>query len=95
MILTLKDSAILDEEAMDTLENVNVVDQEKAEKNIIDIKKAKQAYNKFDVEDVDARSQLVRALAQGGGVDLEAGVLDGDLFQPRRRGVWRAKKPDC
>ena len=53
MILTLKDSAILDEEAMDTLENVNVVDQEKAEKNIIDIKKAKQAYNKFDVEDVD------------------------------------------
>ena len=53
MILTLKDSAILDEEAMDTLENVNVVDQERAEKNIIDIKKAKQAYNKFDVEDVD------------------------------------------
>lgn len=53
MILTLKDSQILDEKAMDTLENVNVVDQEKAEKNIIDIKKAKQAYNKFDVEDVD------------------------------------------
>ena len=52
-ILTLKDADILDEEAMDTLENVNVVDQERAEKNIVDIKKAKQAYNKFDVEDVD------------------------------------------
>jgi len=53
MILTLKDSEILDDKAMDTLENVNVVDQEKAEKNLIDTKKAKQAYNKFDVEDVD------------------------------------------
>merc|ERR1712223_362340 len=52
-ILTLQDADILDEDAMDTLENVNVVDQEKAEKNIIDIKKSKQAYNKFDVEDVD------------------------------------------
>ena len=52
-ILTLQDADILDEDAMDTLENVNVVDQEKAEKNIIDVKKAKQAYNKFDVEDVD------------------------------------------
>ena len=37
-ILTLQDADILDEDAMDTLENVNVVDQEKAEKNIIDIK---------------------------------------------------------
>ena len=52
-ILTLQDADILDEDAMDTLENVNVVDQEKAEKNIIDIKKSKQIYNKYDVEDVD------------------------------------------
>ena len=53
MILTLKDADILDEEAMDTLVNVNVVDDERAEKNVIDIKKAKQAYNKYDAEDVD------------------------------------------
>ena len=53
VVLTLKDADILDDDAMDTLVNVNVMDEEKAEKNVIDIKKAKQAYNKYDAEDVD------------------------------------------
>ena len=53
VILTLKDADILDEEVKDTLVNVNVVDQERTEKKLSDIKKARVGYNKYDLEDVD------------------------------------------
>ena len=62
VILTLKDADILDEEVKDTLVNVNVVDQERTEKKLSDIKKARVGYNKYDLEDVD-EGTVVRFLS--------------------------------
>lgn len=43
---------MLDEEEGDTLINVNIVDEEKAEKNV-ELKKKKPDYNPYDAGDVD------------------------------------------
>lgn len=52
IILTLQDKGVLDEEEGDTLINVNIVDDEKAEKNV-ELKKKKPDYNPYDAGDVD------------------------------------------
>jgi len=50
VILTLQDKGVLDEEGGDTLVNVNIVDQEKAEKNV-ELKKKKPEYKPYDEEE--------------------------------------------
>ena len=60
VILTLKDSDVLDEEAGDTLINVNMVDDEKVDKNKENIKKAKAAYNPYDQEEIDEETGELR-----------------------------------
>ena len=45
-------TGVLDEEGGDTLINVNLVDEEKAEKNL-ELKKKKPDYNPYDAGDVD------------------------------------------
>ncbi|XP_061162474.1 U4/U6.U5 tri-snRNP-associated protein 1-like isoform X2 [Saccostrea echinata] len=52
IILTLQDKGVLDEDEGDTLVNVNLVDDEKAEKNV-ELKKKKPDYNPYDTGDVD------------------------------------------
>eukprot|EP00096_Caligus_rogercresseyi_P006879 TRINITY_DN2385_c0_g1_i1.p1 TRINITY_DN2385_c0_g1~~TRINITY_DN2385_c0_g1_i1.p1 ORF type:complete len:865 (+),score=360.53 TRINITY_DN2385_c0_g1_i1:3-2597(+) len=53
VILTLKDADILDESEGDALINVNMLDDEKAQKRIEDTKKAKVGYNPYDQESID------------------------------------------
>ncbi|XP_040567590.1 U4/U6.U5 tri-snRNP-associated protein 1 [Lepeophtheirus salmonis] len=53
VILTLKDSDILDDTESDVLVNVNMMDDEKAKKKIEDAKKTKTGYNPYDQEMVD------------------------------------------
>merc|ERR1711881_448448 len=52
VILTLKDSDVLGEDG-DTLVNVNMMDDERVEKNKEEIKKAKTGYNPYDQEEID------------------------------------------
>lgn len=47
IVLTLKDKAILDDDDDDVLVNVNIIDEEKAEKNI-DLRKKKPGYDAYD-----------------------------------------------
>merc|ERR1719507_1462310 len=53
IILTLKDSAVLDEDAGDTLVNVNLADDERTKWRVNEHKKFKAGYNAFDNEEVD------------------------------------------
>lgn len=57
-ILTLKDKAILEDEG-DVLVNVNLIDNERYEKNI-KLKKTKPDYNPYDQEEVDEYGVLKR-----------------------------------
>ncbi|KAM4617349.1 U4/U6.U5 tri-snRNP-associated protein 1-like isoform 1-T1 [Discoglossus pictus] len=50
VILTLKDKGVLDEDASDVLINVNILDKEKAEKNV-ELKKKKPEYKPYDEEE--------------------------------------------
>uniref|UniRef100_A0A8C5N1L4 U4/U6.U5 tri-snRNP-associated protein 1 n=1 Tax=Leptobrachium leishanense TaxID=445787 RepID=A0A8C5N1L4_9ANUR len=50
VILTLKDKAILDEDESDVLVNVNMVDKEKAKKNV-ELKKKRPDYKPYDEEE--------------------------------------------
>ncbi|KAM8938986.1 U4/U6.U5 tri-snRNP-associated protein 1 isoform 2-T2 [Pelodytes ibericus] len=50
VILTLKDKAILDEDASDVLVNVNLVDKERAEKTV-ELKKKKPDYKPYDEDE--------------------------------------------
>ena len=61
VILTLKDAEILDDDATDTLVNVNMVDAEKVEKNKEVLKKAKSGgYNPYDQEEIDQETGELR-----------------------------------
>jgi len=60
IILTLKDNDVLDEEAMDTLVNVNMLDDEKVAKNKEEIRKAKVGYNPYDQEEIDEETGELR-----------------------------------
>ena len=60
VILTLKDADILDDDATDTLVNVNMIDDEKVEKNKESIKKAKTGYNPYDQEEIDEETGELR-----------------------------------
>lgn len=53
VILTLKDSDVLDASAEDTLVNVNIMDDERTKKKLEEAKKAKVGYNAYDQEEVD------------------------------------------
>ncbi|TRY71736.1 hypothetical protein TCAL_08157 [Tigriopus californicus] len=53
VILTLKDSDVLDASAEDTLVNVNIMDDERTKKKLEEVKKAKVGYNAYDQEEVD------------------------------------------
>jgi U4/U6.U5 tri-snRNP-associated protein 1 len=53
VILTLKDASVLDENAGDTLVNVNIADDEKAKKTQVEAKKFKTGYNAYEGEEVD------------------------------------------
>ncbi|XP_053304354.1 U4/U6.U5 tri-snRNP-associated protein 1 [Spea bombifrons] len=50
VILTLKDKAILDEDESDVLVNVNMIDKEKADKNV-ELKKKKPDYKPYEEEE--------------------------------------------
>ncbi|KAL0830975.1 hypothetical protein ABMA28_001863 [Loxostege sticticalis] len=50
VVLTLADAPVLADDAEDVLVNVNIVDDEKYKKNIIDRKKAKAGYQAYDDE---------------------------------------------
>ena len=52
VILTLEDADILDEKAEDTLVNVNMIDDEKVDKNKENLKKL-GGYNPYDQEEID------------------------------------------
>lgn len=52
---------MLDEEEGDTLINVNIVDDEKAEKNV-ELKKKKPDYNPYDAGDVDEYGMVIYVL---------------------------------
>lgn len=52
---------MLDEEDGDTLINVNIVDDEKAEKNV-ELKKKKPDYNPYDAGDVDEYGMVIHVL---------------------------------
>lgn len=52
---------MLDEEEGDTLINVNIVDDEKAEKNV-ELKKKKPDYNPYDAGDVDEYGMVINVL---------------------------------
>lgn len=52
---------MLDEEEGDTLINVNIVDDEKAEKNV-ELKKKKPDYNPYDAGDVDEYGMVIHVL---------------------------------
>ncbi|XP_076463478.1 U4/U6.U5 tri-snRNP-associated protein 1-like [Babylonia areolata] len=52
VVLTLKDKGVLDEEDDDVLINVNIIDDEKAEKNV-ENKKKKPDYKPYDEAEVD------------------------------------------
>ena len=61
VILTLKDAEILDDDATDTLVNVNMIDAEKVEKNKEMLKKAKSGgYNPYDQEEIDQETGELR-----------------------------------
>ena len=53
VILTLKDAGVLDQDAGDTLVNVNLAQDERTKKRVDDLKKFKAGYNAFDNEEVD------------------------------------------
>ena len=59
-ILTLKDADILDENMEDTLINVNMVDDEKVDKNKENLKKSKSGYNPYDQEEIDEETGELR-----------------------------------
>ncbi|KAM3918325.1 U4/U6.U5 tri-snRNP-associated protein 1 isoform 2-T3 [Leptodactylus fuscus] len=50
VILTLKDKGVLDEDASDVLVNVNMIDKEKAEKNV-ELKKKRPDYKPYEEEE--------------------------------------------
>lgn len=52
---------MLDEEEGDTLINVNIVDDEKAEKNV-ELKKKKPDYNPYDAGDVDEYGMVIHVV---------------------------------
>ena len=59
VVLTLKDKEVLDDEEEDVLENVNIVDEEKAAENVSNKKKGKQDYNPYEIDDdSDGRNLL-------------------------------------
>ena len=51
VVLTLRDKDVLEEENEDVLENVNIVDNEKAAENVINRKKGLNDYNPYDLGD--------------------------------------------
>ena len=57
--MTLEDAEILDDEAKDTLVNVNMIDDEKLAKNKENIKKSK-GYNPYDQEEIDEETGELR-----------------------------------
>ena len=80
MILTLKDADILDNEATDTLVNVNKVDDEKAKKKIDDAKKSKTGYNAYDDEEIDPLTGEVRKKTMLNKYDEEIDGHKKDTF---------------
>ena len=61
VILTLKDADVLDDKMDDTLVNVNMIDDEKVEKNKENLKKAKSGgYNPYDQEEIDEETGEIR-----------------------------------
>ena len=80
VILTLKDSDILDEKAEDTLVNVNIVDDEKADKRKEDIKKMKAGYNAYDLEEVDEITGEVKRKSMLDKYDEEIDGVKMDAF---------------
>lgn len=59
--IRLKFEGVLDEEEGDILINVNIVDDEKVEKNV-EFKKKKLDYNFYDVGDVDEYGMVIYVL---------------------------------
>ena len=77
VILTLKDSDVLGEDG-DTLVNVNMMDDEKVEKNKEEIKKAKTGYNPYDQEEID---QVTGELRRKNMLDKYDTEIDGESKQ--------------
>ncbi len=93
VILTLKDSGVLDDDARDTLVNVNMIDDERVDKRKEDIKKAKTGgYNAYDQEEVDEETGEIRRKNMLDKYDEE---IDGEAkqsFEIGRSGVYSEEK---
>ena len=76
VILTLKDADILDGEADDTLINVNIADDERTKKRLVDIKKAKVGYNAYENEEVD---ELTGEIKKKNMLDKYDEEIDGEF----------------
>ena len=85
VVLTLKDKGILDEEEdEDVLENVNIVDDEKAAKNVSNKKKGKLDYNPYDVND-DGINLLSKYDETIHGVKKESFKIGSDVVLDKRK----------
>ena len=56
----MKDADVLDEDMEDTLINVNMIDDEKVDKNKENLKKSKAGYNPYDQEEIDEETGELR-----------------------------------
>ncbi|KUI55351.1 U4/U6.U5 tri-snRNP-associated protein snu66 [Cytospora mali] len=75
-VLTLKDTAVLDEEEGDELENMNLREQEKLNEKL-DLKKKKPAYDPNDIDETGERSILAQYDEEINGKKKKAFTLDG------------------
>lgn len=75
-VLTLKDTAVLDEEEGDELENMDMREQEKLNEKL-DLKKKKPVYDPNDIDETGERSILAQYDEEINGKKKKAFTLDG------------------
>lgn len=84
VVLTLKDSEILDDAAEDVLVNVNMIDDEKAAENVLNKKKGTNVYNPYDDgEDGEGRSLLYKYDEEIEGKKKETFKIGDDAVSER------------
>ena len=95
VVLTLKDKEVLDDEEEDVLENVNIVDEEKAAENVSNKKKGKQDYNPYEVEDdSDGRNLLSKYDEAVHGKKKESFRLGSDQVVNMKEQMERLKQEE-
>ena len=92
VILTLKDADVLDDEAADTLVNVNMADDDHARKRVDDAKKARTGYNAYDMEEVDELTGEVKRKNMLDKYDEEIEGLRKKAFVIGQEGKFSAEE---